>query len=289
MKLFGMSFKNPVFIASGVFGFGLKYRTVSGATGAFFTKGITLAPRAGNPPPRIYETPSGVINWVGLENPGVRVFTKTILPKMKRLKTRIFVNVAGFTPEEFGIIVGEIGERVDGFELNVSCPNVKDGGSAFGQSPRIVAQLTAIVRKKTKRPIIVKLTPNFCDPLTVAQAAVDGGADGISLINTLYGMKFDIVTGKPLITGGLSGPAVRPFALYCVHRVSRLRVPVIGIGGIMTGRDAYEYLLAGAAAAAVGSAVLRDPYAPLAIIRELKMLVKKSKTLTGADVNQGGV
>jgi len=275
IKLFGIPFKNRVFTASGVFGFGLKYKAVSNAVGAVITKGITLKPRQGNPPPRIYETPSGLINWVGLENPGVDMFCKHIIPELKVLKTRIIANVAGFSVDEYVRIVERIEDRVDVFELNVSCPNVQEGGAAFGQNPDIVGAVVTRVRKVTKCPIIVKLTPNFCDPLVMAKVCVDKGVDGISLINTLYGMAFDTEAGKPLITGGLSGPAIKPFALYCVNRIRDVGVPVIGMGGIMCGKDAYEFILAGASAVAVGSAMLRDPEAPIAIVRELDRLLNK--------------
>jgi dihydroorotate dehydrogenase (NAD+) catalytic subunit len=271
-KLFGTQFKNRIFLASGVFGFGLKYKRVTNGVGAIFTKGITLKPRMGNPPPRIYETPCGIINWVGLENPGVDNFCKNILPKLKNIKTKIFINVAGFTLEEYVKVVEMIGDRVDGFELNISCPNVKEGGAAFGQDPKIASAIVSRVRKKTSLPVIAKLTPNFCDPLLIAKSCIDAGADGISLINTVYAMAYDIKKKKPLIKGGLSGPAIKPFALYCVNRVSDLGVPIIGMGGITSGKDAYEFLLAGASAVAVGSVVLRDPYAPLRIIKELKNL-----------------
>ncbi|MGB3478204.1 MAG: dihydroorotate dehydrogenase [bacterium] len=270
IKLFGTTFKNRVFIASGVFGFGLKYKKVSNQVGAIFTKGITLEPRKGNAPPRVFETASGLINWVGLENPGVEKFCKDILPRMKKLRTKIFVNVAGSEVIHYERIVERIGGQVHGFELNISCPNVKKGGVAFGQDPKIAASVVARARIKTKLPLIVKLTPNFCDPLIIAKACIEAGADGISLINTLYGMVYDIEREKPLITGGLSGPAIKPFALYCVNRLRGLGVPIIGMGGIMTGQDAYEFLLAGASAVAIGSAILRDPYAPLKIIKELK-------------------
>ena len=269
-KLFNIEFQNQIFLASGVFGFGLKYKTVTNSVGALFTKGITLEPRSGNPPPRIYETASGIINWVGLENPGVEDFCKKILPKLKKLKTKIFVNVAGFSIEEYGQIVERIGRKVDGFEINISCPNVKHGGVAFGQDPKIASVIVTRVRKKTSLPVIVKLTTNFCDPLLVANACIDAGADGISLINTIYAMAYDLKKKRPLITGGLSGPAIKPFAIYCVNRVRNLGVPIIGMGGISSGQDAYEFLLAGASAIAVGSIVLRDPYAPLRIMKELK-------------------
>ncbi len=275
LRLFNISFKNPVFLASGVFGFGLKYKRVTNSVGAFFTKGVTLNPRAGNPPPRIFETPSGLINWVGLENPGVKVFCTHILPQLRTLQTRIFVNVAGFYRDEFAQVIDMIGDEVDGFELNISCPNVKQGGVAFGQDASLAASVVACARKRTKRPLIAKLTPNFCDPQEIARACVDAGADGISLINTVYGLVYDIYKKRPLIKGGLSGPAIKPFALFCVNHVKDCGVPVIGMGGITSGRDAYEFLLAGAAAVAVGSAVLRDPYSPLQIIKELKKLMGK--------------
>ncbi len=275
LEIFGLTFKNPVFIASGVYGFGQKYKKVANSVGAIFTKAVTLEPRMGNPPPRIYETASGIINWVGLENPGVEIFCKHVLPKLEKLRTRVFVNVAGFKIEEYERIVEAVGPRVDGFELNISCPNVNRGGAAFGQNPNIAASVVARVRKRTTLPLIVKLTPNFCDPLQIAKACVDAGADGVSLVNTLYAMVYDVTKKKPLITGGLSGPAIKPFALYCVNRVRDCGVPVIGMGGISSGHDAYEFLCAGASAVAVGSALLRDPYAPLRIIKELKGLMRK--------------
>lgn len=268
-RIFGIDFKNPVFVASGTFEYGLIYQDVSNRVGAVITKGITLKPRAGNPPPRIIETACGLINSVGLENPGVEAFCRDILPRMRRLKTRVIVNVAGFAVEEFIEIVETVADRADGLELNVSCPNVKQGGVAFGRDPEICARIVTEVKKRTKLPVIVKLTANFCDPLVVGRKCVEAGADGLSLINTLHAMAFDVEEKKVLIQGGLSGPAIKPFALFCVHRLREMGVPIIGIGGIMSGRDAYEFMLAGAAAIEVGSATLRDPYAPLAIIREL--------------------
>jgi len=269
-SIFGLEFKNPVFLASGTFEYGLVYKSVTNKVGAIFTKGITALPRSGNPPPRIYEAPCGVINSVGLENPGVRAFCRDILPQMRKMKTRIFVNVAGFSVADFLEIVGEIGSRVDGFELNVSCPNVEQGGVAFGRDPKMCFRVVSEVRRITKLPIIVKLTTNFCDPLVVGKTCVKAGADGISLINTLHAMAFDPGKRSILIKGGLSGPAIKPFALYCVNYLKDVGVPVIGVGGIVSGRDAYEFLLAGASAVEIGSATLRDPFAPLRIIEELK-------------------
>lgn len=271
-RIFGIDFKNPVFVASGTFEYGLIYQDVSNRVGAVITKGITLKPRAGNPPPRIIETACGLINSVGLENPGVEAFCRDILPRMRRLTTRVIVNVAGFALEDFIEIVETVADRADGLELNVSCPNVKQGGVAFGRDPEICARIVTEVKKRTKLPVIVKLTANFCDPLVVGRKCVEAGADGLSLINTLHAMAFDVEEKKVLIQGGLSGPAIKPFALFCVHRLRELGVPIIGIGGIMSGRDAYEFMLAGAAAIEVGSATLRDPYAPLAIIKELEGL-----------------
>ena len=270
VSLFGIDFKNPVFLASGTFEYGLLYKDVTAKVGAIITKGITAQPRSGNPPPRIFETACGLINSVGLENPGVEVFCKDVLPQMRKLKTRILVNVAGFTIDDFAKIIAEVGDRVDGFELNVSCPNVAMGGVIFGRDPVICSEVVKRAKKETKLPVVVKLTANFCDPLITGRSCMEAGADGVSLINTLHAMAFDVRKKTALITGGLSGPAIMPFALYCVNRLKDLGIPVIGVGGIMSGKDAYEFLLAGASAVEIGSATLRDPYAPLAIIEELE-------------------
>ena len=270
VNLFGTEFKNPVFLASGTFEYGLLYKDVTIKAGAIITKGITAQPRSGNPPPRILETACGLINSVGLENPGVEVFCKKVLPEMRKLKTRILVNVAGFTIDDFARIIAEVGDRVDGFELNVSCPNVAMGGVIFGRDPAICAEVVKRAKKETELPVIVKLTANFCDPLITGRSCMEAGADGVSLINTLHAMAFDVRKKAVLITGGLSGPAIKPFALYCVNRLKDLGIPVIGVGGIMSGKDAYEFLIAGASAVEIGSATLRDPYAPIAIIEELE-------------------
>ncbi len=270
VKLYGITFKNPIFIASGTFGFGLDFKDVSNRVGAIFTKGITMKPRAGNPPPRIVETAAGLINWVGLENPGIDYFCREILPAVKELKCRVFVNVAGFSVSDYEMITEKLADRADGLEINVSCPNVKEGGVLFGQNPRIAAQVTTAVRRRTRRPVIVKLTPNFCDPLVIGKACIDAGADGLSLINTVFGQAYDACTSKRIISGGLSGPAIKPFALHCVNRVAVLGAPVIGIGGIETIADVREFFAAGASAVAIGSALLRDPYLPLEIVKEFE-------------------
>lgn len=273
------TFANPVLAASGTFEFGLKFPEVSRRLGGVVTKGITLEPRAGNPPPRIAEFPGGILNSVGLENSGVEVLTTSTLPKMQQLGTRIVVNVAGFRPREFGRLVEHLEEhKVDAYELNLSCPNVKEGGAGFGQDPRLVKRITADVRKQTKRTVVVKLTANFVDPAETAQAAEDAGADAVTVINTLYGLVLD-ESCRPFLggrSGGVSGPALKPFALYCVDRVtSRVKIPVIGCGGIASGRDALEFLACGARMVQVGTASLVNPRAALCIWLELKALLAR--------------
>lgn len=275
IKLFGERFANPVFLASGVYGYGLDFPQVVTSVGAIFTKGITVKPRAGNPPPRLVEVTAGAVNSVGLENVGIEAFRRRILPKLSRLKVKVFVNIAGNSIEDYCLLARTLGDEVTGIELNISCPNVRNG-LIFGQDPKMTSRVVASVRRQTKRPLVVKLTPNFCNIVDVAKAAQDSGADAVSLINTLHGLVFDIKRKKALITGGLSGPAIKPFALYCVHRVSgAVKIPVIGIGGIMNGQDAYEFILAGARAVALGSVCMVNPYAPLKIIEELGALVKR--------------
>ncbi len=267
------TFANPVLAASGTFGFGLQFTGVSNRLGGVVTKGITLAPRAGNPPPRISEFPGGIINSVGLENPGLDRFRAEILPALSRLKCRVVVNVAGFAVGEYQeLVLGLDHDRVDAIELNVSCPNVDEGGVAFGQNPKLVEQITRLARKATAKTLIVKLTANFVDPAETARAAEAGGADAVTVINTLFGMAMD-ETGRPFLgarTGGISGPALKPFALYCVDRVSRaVKIPVIGCGGIMSAQDARDFFAAGAQMVQVGTASLVNPRAALEIVQDL--------------------
>jgi dihydroorotate dehydrogenase (NAD+) catalytic subunit len=271
------SFKNPVLAASGTWGFGLHFRRVSDRLGGVVTKGITLEPRDGNPPPRIHEFPGGIINSVGLENPGLDEFRRRILPEMDKLKSRVVVNVAGFTPEEYAeIVAGLRSKRIDAFELNVSCPNLNKGGSTFGQSPKMVERITKAARSRTTKTLIVKLTANFVDPVDTARAAARGGADAVTLVNTLHGLAL-AQGGRPFLggrSGGISGPALKPFALYCVDRVAaRVDVPVIGCGGIRSGQDALDFMNAGASLVQVGTASLVDPDAALRIWLELKQTV----------------
>jgi dihydroorotate dehydrogenase (NAD+) catalytic subunit len=266
-------FANPVLAASGTFGFGTTFPRVAARLGGVVSKGITLQPRAGNRPPRIAEFTGGIINSVGLENPGVELFISDVLPPMRRLGTRVIVNVAGFAVEEYAELARLLDrEGVDALELNVSCPNVKEGGAAFGQCAATVEQITRAVRRATRRIVIVKLTANFVDPAETARAAEAAGADAVTVINTLFGMALD-PAGRPLLgarTGGISGPALKPFALYCVDRVAAaVKIPVIGSGGVMSGQDAADFLCAGARLVQVGSASLGRPDAAAVVVDEL--------------------
>jgi dihydroorotate dehydrogenase (NAD+) catalytic subunit len=268
-------FQNPVLAASGTFGFGTRFADVADRLGGVVTKGVTLEPRQGNPPPRVSEFPGGIINSVGLENPGTKVFVDDILPTMKRLRCRIVVNIAGFAVDEYRELAMALDDaRVDALEINVSCPNVKEGGTSFGQSPALVEKITGGVRATTKKTLIVKLTANFVDPVETARAAEAAGADAVTVINTLFGLALD-EAGRPFLggrNGGVSGPALKPFALYCVDRVAgAVRIPVIGCGGIMTGRDASDFLSAGARMVQVGTASMVNPRAALDVWHQLEV------------------
>jgi len=264
----GINMKTPVMTASGTFGFGTEYSDFVDLNniGAVIVKGITLKPRAGNAGRRIAETPAGMLNSIGLENPGVDNFLTAILPTISAFDVPIVVNIAGNTVEEYG----ELAKRLDvpgvaGLEVNISCPNVKQGGLAFGTSCTAAAEVTAAVRRHTTKPVIVKLSPNVTNIVDIARAVEDAGADALSLINTLVGMAIDITAWRPVlgnVVGGLSGPAVKPVALRMVWQVAQaVKVPVIGIGGIMTAEDAIEFLLAGASAIQVGTANFINPRA----------------------------
>ncbi|MFR5789391.1 MAG: dihydroorotate dehydrogenase, partial [[Clostridium] leptum] len=257
---------------SGTFGFGREYsefyplREIGGLS----CKGITLKPRMGNPPPRIAETPSGILNAVGLQNPGVDYFIERDLPWLKEQETVVIANIAGNTPEEYAQMAEKLSESsVDMIEMNISCPNVKHGGVQFGTSCQSVGAITREVRAHCKKPLMVKLSPNVSDIAEIARAAESEGADALSLINTLTGMRIDINTRRPIIrnnTGGLSGPAVFPVAVRMVWQTAgAVKIPVVGMGGISTWRDAVEMMLAGASAIQVGTALFSDPYAPLKI------------------------
>lgn len=278
VTLGSLSLKNPVMTASGTFGYGTEYGPYFDVSrlGAVVTKTITLEPRAGNPMPRIAETPAGMLNSIGLANVGAERFLSEKLPALEALETRVIVNVAGSTVEEYARVVERVAghPRVDGIEINVSCPNVRRGGLAFGTDPDITNAITRGVREATDKPVIVKLTPNVTDIVGIAQAAVDGGADALSLINTLLGMAVDTQTRKPLIarkTAGLSGPAIRPVAVAKVHQVFQsVGVPLIGIGGIMSGTDAVEFFIVGATAVQVGTLNFVRPDGPVAVLEGIQ-------------------
>lgn len=281
-------FQNPVLCASGTFGFGASFSRVANRVGGVVTKGITVEPKAGNPPPRIFEFPGGILNSVGLENPGLEDFVARVLPKLARLKCRLIVNVAGFTVDEYVRLAAELAQpRVDAIELNLSCPNVGPDGLAFGQSPRLVERVTKAARRRTTKTLVVKLTASFVDPAETGRAAEQGGADAVTVMNTLPGLALDR-DGSPFLggrSGGLSGPALKPLALYCVERVaSRIGIPVIGCGGIVTGADALDFLSVGARLVQVGTASLVDPEAPLNVLRELAQCCRVNRTKSWEEV-----
>ncbi len=270
---------NPVLSASGTFGYGLDLADLCPpeALGGVVTKGLSPRPRPGNPPPRIVETAAGMINAIGLQNIGVEAFCRDVLPELRRRRVLVIVNVFGETPEAYEEVIRrcEEAEGIAGYELNVSCPNVSAGGLEFGHDPALLERVTGRCRHLTSRPLWVKLSPNAPDLVATARAAVAGGADALSLINTVRAMAIDAARRRPILPrafGGLSGPAIKPIALRMVFEVHRALpdVPLVGIGGIESGRDAAEFLLAGAAAVQVGTATFRDPQAPLRIVRELE-------------------
>ncbi|MDU2065386.1 MAG: dihydroorotate dehydrogenase [Sporomusaceae bacterium] len=267
-EIAGISMKNPVMSASGTFGFGLEYQDFAPLEdlGAVVVKGTTLLPRAGNAGHRIAETPAGMLNAVGLENPGVDVFLTEILPKVSTYGTPIIINISANTVEEYGILAAKLaGAPIAGIEINISCPNVKQGGMAFGVQEESAASVVRAVKANTDKPVITKLSPNVTDIASMAKAVEEAGTDAISLINTLLGMAIDIHSWRPILgngMGGLSGPAVKPVAVRMVYQVAQaVSVPVIGMGGIMTAEDAVEFFLAGASAVAVGTANFMNPSA----------------------------
>lgn len=280
----GVEFKNPIITASGTFGFGREYNNFYdvGKLGGLCSKGLTLKPRNGNMPVRIAETPSGMLNSVGLQNPGVEHFIEYELPFMKSTGAVVIANAAGACEEDY-VAMADIlsGTNVDMIEMNISCPNVKKGGMAFGVEPDGVEHIVRAVRKVCKKPLIVKLTPNVADITKNAQAAERAGADAISLINTVAAMAVDFKTRRPVlaaVTGGLSGPCVKPIALRMVYECYKsVRLPIIGMGGIMTGRDAGEFMLCGATAVQVGTANIFEPYAAINILNELTTLCESDK------------
>jgi len=270
---------NPVGVASGTFGYGGEYEGLVDFSdiGAIYTKAVTLEPRAGNVPPRLVETPSGILNSIGLANVGVEKFISDKLPYLRTLPCAVIVNVAGATEDEYLRVIERLESSdtgVFGYEINVSCPNVNHGGLAFGTDPVQVERLTASLRKLTKRPLIIKLTPNVTDIAAIAKAAEAGGADAVSLINTLVGMVIDVKTKKPLLgakTGGLSGPAVRPVGVALTYKARRaVSIPIIGMGGITCADDALQYIMAGASAVQIGTANFINPKTASLVLAGIK-------------------
>ena len=278
VSLCGLELENPVIAASGTFGYGAEFAELYdiNCLGTFSMKGTTLQPRFGNPTPRIAETASGMLNAVGLQNPGVRAVIDTELPRLAQVfHKKVIANVSGFSIEEYAQVSQLLDEQeqVGWLEINISCPNVHGGGMSFGTDPQAAAAVTRAVRAVTKKPLILKLSPNVTDIVSIARACQDAGADAVSLINTLMGMRIDLRTRRPVLsntTGGLSGPAVFPVALRMVWQVARaVQIPVVGLGGVKSAEDVIEMMLAGAAAVQVGAANLTDPYACPKIISQL--------------------
>lgn len=291
VKIAGVEFKNPVIPASGAFGYGREYERFYPLSklGGISVKGTTITKRDGNPPPRIAETPAGMLNSVGLQNPGIDHFLKWELPNLKSKDTVVIANIAGSTPDEYAEIAKKLDDTdVDMIEVNISCPNVKEGGVAFGVSCEGAAGITKIVRAATKKPVIMKLSPNVTDIASIAKAVEAEGADSVSLINTLLGMRIDINSRRPIIknnVGGLSGPAVFPVAVRMVWQVANaVKIPVIGMGGISTWEDAIEMMLAGASAIQVGAALFSNAYAPLEIIDGMNKYLDDKKIERVTDI-----
>ncbi|KAB1441009.1 dihydroorotate dehydrogenase [Candidatus Galacturonibacter soehngenii] len=294
VNLAGVEFQNPVMTASGTFGSGEEYSEFVDLNrlGAVITKGVSNVAWAGNPTPRIAETNGGMMNAIGLQNPGVEIFAKRDIPFLKKFDTKIIVNVCGKTTKDYCEVVERLAdEPVDMLEINISCPNVKEGGIAFGQNSNSVEAITKEVKKYAKQPIIMKLSPNVTDITETARAAEAGGADVLSLINTLTGMKIDVnkrcfaLANK---TGGLSGPAIKPIAVRMVYQVANaVKLPIIGMGGIATYEDALEFILAGASAVSVGTANFANPYATIEVLEGMQSYMKQHsiqeiKELVGA-------
>ena len=295
VNLAGMTMKNPVVVASGTFGFGREYSQFFDLSelGGICAKGLTLHCRQGNPAPRIAETPMGILNSVGLQNPGVDAFIAQELPFLRQFDTKVIANISGNTPEEYGIMCQKLAAaRVDMIEVNISCPNVKAGGLAYGTRPDLAAEVTQVAKANAGGvPVMVKLSPNVTDITEIARVAEDAGADALSLINTIKGMRIDVNTHRPILkmnTGGLSGPAVLPVAVRMVWEVTQaVKIPVLGMGGVSTGADAAQLMLAGATAVAVGTALFADPLAPLKVRDGLRDIAQKQglpavSALTGA-------
>ena len=291
VNLAGVELKNPVMVASGTFGSGAEYSEFVDLNrlGTVVTKGVASVPWPGNPAPRIAETASGMLNAIGLQNPGIDLFTKRDLPFLEKFDTKVIVNVCGHSTEEYLEVVERLADEptVDMLEINISCPNVKEGGIAFGQDPKAVEAITKAVKEKARQPIIMKLSPNVTDITVMAKAAEAGGADCLSLINTLTGMKIDIERQTFAIankTGGLSGPAVKPVAVRMVYQAANaVKIPIIGMGGICNAADAMEFILAGATAVSIGTANFNNPYTTIEVIDGIEDYMRRHHV---DDINQ---
>ncbi|QCJ41998.1 dihydroorotate dehydrogenase [Bacillus sp. S3] len=279
----GLNLKNPIMPASGCFGFGREYSQFYDLSrlGAIMIKATTVEPRFGNPTPRVAETDAGMLNAIGLQNPGLKKVVSEELPWLAQYDVPIIANVAGSTEEDYIEVAREISKaaNVQALELNISCPNVKTGGIAFGTIPEVAKQLTKSVKEVSEVPVYVKLSPNVTNIVEMAKAVEEGGADGLTMINTLVGMKLDLKTGRPILanrTGGLSGPAIKPVAIRMIYEVSQaVSLPIIGMGGVQSAKDVIEYFYAGASAVAVGTANFVDPFVCPTIIEELPELLEK--------------
>ena len=295
VDLAGVALKNPIVVPSGTFGFGREYGQFFDLSelGAICVKGLTPLPREGNPAPRIAETPMGILNSVGLQNPGVDAFIAHELPELRKHDVKIIANISGNTPEEYGGMCEKLSAAgVDMIEVNISCPNVKAGGLAYGTRPELAAEVTEISKKSATVPVMVKLSPNVTDITEIARAVEGAGADAISLINTIRGMRIDVNSRRPILkmnTGGLSGPAVLPVAVRMVWEVSCAvpGLPILGMGGVAKGEDAAQLMLAGASAVAVGTACFADPYAPVKVRDELAELAAEQGLARVADFTGG--
>ncbi len=290
VNIAGIEWKNPVTTGSGTFGFGEEYGEYFDLSrlGAVCLKALSSVPRLGNPAPRIAETPMGILNSVGLQNPGAEYFKEHYLPKLRTYDTKLIANLCGSAVEDYVAVAEILGDCVDMFELNISCPNVKVGGMAFGTDPKMTEEITRRVKEVSKVPLIVKLSPNVTDITEIAKGAEAGGADALSLINTLLGLKIDIKTRRPILrnnTGGLSGPAIKPVAVNMVYRVHQaVNLPLIGMGGISTGEDAIEFIMAGASAVAVGTAGFVDPYAWIKVAEGIEKYLDENNIASVSDL-----
>jgi len=278
VELAGLRLKNPVIAASGTFGYGVEFAHLVDLNrlGGLAVKGLSREPMGGNAAPRIVETAAGMLNAIGLQNIGAEAFVRDKLPALRSYQTAVIANIFGYTTEDYVAVADllEQGEGLAAYEINVSCPNTKHGGITFGADPELTREVTAAVKKVARRPVIVKLSPNVTDIGVMARAAEDGGADAISLVNTFVGMAVDLEERRPAlanVTGGLSGPAIKPIALRMVYQAAKaVKLPVIGMGGIATGRDALEFMLAGATAIQVGTTTFWDPTAPARLVTEIE-------------------